>query len=68
MFSDSFRTMAVVSSPVRAGGFLALMMFLQGPFLTCKHFLPSLEKAVDPKIVNITSEFGSVSGNHILCS
>ncbi|OAL53779.1 NAD(P)-binding protein [Pyrenochaeta sp. DS3sAY3a] len=34
-----------------------------GPFLTCKHFLASLEKATDPKIVNITSEFGSVSSN-----
>ncbi|OSS52463.1 hypothetical protein B5807_03049 [Epicoccum nigrum] len=41
---------------------------VQGPFLTCKHFLPSLDKAVDPKIVNITSDFGSVSGKHITYS
>ncbi|KAF2810713.1 NAD(P)-binding protein [Mytilinidion resinicola] len=34
-----------------------------GPFLTCKHFLPNLEKSAEPKVVNITSAFGSVSDN-----
>ncbi|TPX09382.1 uncharacterized protein E0L32_009426 [Thyridium curvatum] len=34
-----------------------------GPFLATKHFLPSLEKAAEPKVVNISSSFGSISTN-----
>lgn len=45
-----------------------LLKIHKGPFLTCKHFLASLEKATDPKIVNITSEFGSVSSKSIVSS
>lgn len=42
----------------------------QGPFLAIKHFLPKLELAAEPKIVNISSSFGSISGwapPHQLC-
>ncbi|KAF4475730.1 hypothetical protein FAGAP_12686 [Fusarium agapanthi] len=38
----------------------------QGPFLTMKHFLPKLEKASQPKIVNISSIFGSISGKYFI--
>ncbi|KAG8667803.1 hypothetical protein FPOAC2_13002 [Fusarium poae] len=34
-----------------------------GPFLAIKHFLPSLEKAKEPKVINISSSFGSISTN-----
>ncbi|KAH8714093.1 hypothetical protein GQ44DRAFT_625178, partial [Phaeosphaeriaceae sp. PMI808] len=48
MFPDRFQTMAVVRLTRSKPKFYSL---------------PSLEKAADPRIVNITSEFGSVSGN-----
>lgn len=38
------------------------MLFDQRPFLAIKHFLPKLELASEPKIVNISSAFGSISG------
>ncbi|KAI0451936.1 hypothetical protein F5B21DRAFT_506710 [Xylaria acuta] len=34
-----------------------------GPFLAIKHFLPKLEMATQPRIVNISSAFGSLSTN-----
>ncbi|KAF1954830.1 NAD(P)-binding protein [Byssothecium circinans] len=34
-----------------------------GPFLTTKTFLPMLRQAKDPKVVNITSNMGSISDN-----
>ncbi|KAI1156112.1 hypothetical protein F4825DRAFT_446849 [Nemania diffusa] len=34
-----------------------------GPFLAIKHFLPKLELANQPRIVNISSAFGSLSTN-----
>ncbi|GAW19501.1 hypothetical protein ANO14919_089880 [Xylariales sp. No.14919] len=35
-----------------------------GPFLAVKHFLPQLEMAEQPRIVNISSAFGSLSSKH----
>jgi hypothetical protein len=37
-----------------------------GPLLAIKHFLPSLERASDAKVVNISSAFGSISRELIL--
>ncbi|KAK3364325.1 hypothetical protein B0T25DRAFT_576602 [Lasiosphaeria hispida] len=34
-----------------------------GPLLAIKHFLPKLEQATDGQIVNVSSDFGSVSTN-----
>ncbi|KAI1122333.1 hypothetical protein F5Y10DRAFT_281771 [Nemania abortiva] len=34
-----------------------------GPFLAIKHFLPKLKMAHNPRIVNISSSFGSISTN-----
>jgi short-subunit dehydrogenase len=37
-----------------------------GPLLAIKHFLPSLERASGAKVVNISSAFGSISGELML--
>lgn len=34
-----------------------------GPFLTSKHFFPALSKSKQGKIINISSDFGSISDN-----
>jgi len=40
-----------------------LRIMAVGPFLTTKHFLPNLEASSTGKVVNISSAFGSISGN-----
>ncbi|VUC27225.1 unnamed protein product [Clonostachys rosea] len=50
---ERFHVMAVVGVPL-------------GPLLVMKHFLPKLEMARKPKIMNISSNFGSISGGHAL--
>ena len=34
----------------------------QGPFLVTKHFLPALGKAPLAKVINISSDYGSIAG------
>ena len=34
----------------------------QGPFLATKNFLPKLEKGQAPRVINISSDFASISG------
>ncbi|KAJ8132812.1 hypothetical protein O1611_g807 [Lasiodiplodia mahajangana] len=38
-----------------------------GPFLAIKHFLPKLEKAKNPRVVNISSAFGSLTNTFGTC-
>ena len=37
----------------------------QGPFLATKSFLPKLENSLTPRVINISSDFASISGKAI---